>query len=63
MTEWIDEEGDRTCNSRIVMKFSMSIGSSEWIKSVKSFDAMAAFARAMLAQSFKKLAFSILKIA
>ncbi len=41
-----NEEGDRTCNCRIVMKFSMSIGSSECMKSVKYFDAMAAFARA-----------------
>ena len=51
------------CQCPIVLKFFMSIGFSECMKTVKYLDSMAAFARAMPAQSFEKTMFLILKVA
>ncbi len=47
----------------IFLKFFMSIVPLESMKSVKYFLSMAAFARAMPAQSFEKTRFLILKVA
>ncbi len=58
-----NEERDTTCKCPIFLKFCMSIESSKCTKTVKYFDSMSAFARAMQGPRFEKTMFLIFKVA